>query len=140
ALAAAESPAAKRCSAHGAPSKDPLTHVLPEDLHKFGLIPEFVGRLPVLTRVQPLGEDELSQILTQPHNAVIKQYQKLFRQDGAALRFTDDAIREIARQALAHGTGARSLRSVVERVLKPMMFDLPCEHPNTPMTVTAEMV
>ena len=121
-------------------STDPLAHVLPEDLHKFGLIPEFVGRLPVLTRVKPLGEDELSRILTQPNNAVIKQYQKLFRQDGADLRFTDDAIREIARQALVHGTGARSLRSVVERVLKPMMFDLPCEHIGTPMTVTGEMV
>jgi ATP-dependent Clp protease ATP-binding subunit ClpX len=120
--------------------KDPLANVLPEDLHRFGLIPEFVGRLPVLTRVQPLGEDELARILTQPNNAVIKQYQKLFRQDGADLRFTDDAVREIARQALVHGTGARSLRSVVERVLKPMMFDLPCEHVGTPMTVTAEMV
>jgi ATP-dependent Clp protease ATP-binding subunit ClpX len=141
ALAAGDSPAAGNGrSALSAASKEPLAHVMPEDLHKFGLIPEFVGRLPVLTRVTSLGEEELARILTQPHNAVIKQYQKLFRQVGADLRFTDDAIRQLARQALAHGTGARSLRSVVERVLKPLMFDLPCEHAGTPMTVTAEMV
>ena len=97
---------------------------MPEDLHRYGLIPEFIGRLPVLTQVSPLGEAELCRILTQPKNSVCKQYQKLFRQDGVDLQFTDEAVRELASQALRHGTGARSLRSVVEKALAPLMFDL----------------
>ncbi len=119
---------------------DPLEHVMPEDLHRYGLIPEFIGRLPVLTRVTALGEDELCRILTQPSNALLKQFQKLFRHDGVELRFTDDAVREFARQALDFGTGARSLRSVVERALAPKMFDLPADRPGTVLTITAEMV
>ena len=87
-----------------------------------------------------MGEEELSRILTEPSSAVLKQYQKLFSADGVDLRFTDEAIRAIAQQALQNGTGARSLRSVVERVLQPLMFDLPAERPGTVVTVTEEMV
>jgi ATP-dependent Clp protease ATP-binding subunit ClpX len=117
-----------------------LAHVTAEDLHRFGMIPEFVGRLPVITRVSPLSEDDLARILTEPHSALLKQYQKLFRQDGVELNFTKEAVRELARQALVGGTGARGLRSVVERVLNPLMFDLPAEHPGQTLTITAELV
>jgi ATP-dependent Clp protease ATP-binding subunit ClpX len=117
-----------------------LAQVTAEDLHRYGMIPEFVGRLPVITRVSQLGEEDLARILTEPHSALLKQYQKLFRQDGVELNFTKEAVRELARQALANGTGARGLRSVVERVLNPLMFDLPAEHPGQTLTITAELV
>ena len=122
---------------------NPLQHVLPEDLHGYGLIPEFIGRLPVITQVAPLGEDELCRILTQPKNAVCKQFQKLFRQDGVELDFTEDALRELAAQALELGTGARSLRSVVEKALAPFMFDLSSEDgegASRTITLTGAMV
>ena len=122
--------------------ENPLKNVMPEDLHRYGLIPEFIGRLPVLTQVSQLGEQELCRILTQPNNAICKQFQKLFRQDGVELQFTDDAIRELASQALRHGTGARSLRSVVEKALAPLMFDLgsSADNETRTITVTASMV
>jgi len=119
---------------------NPLSHVMPEDLQRFGLIPEFVGRLPVITQVSALGEAELCRILTQPNNALLKQYRKLFRQDGVDLQVTDEAVRELAAQALRYGTGARSLRSVVEKALAPLMFDLPAEKPGKTLTLTAAMV
>jgi ATP-dependent Clp protease ATP-binding subunit ClpX len=98
-----------------------------EDVHKFGLIPELVGRLPVLAVLTPLTEEELVRILTEPKNAIIKQYQKLFQFEGVTLEFEDDALRFIANQAINRKTGARGLRSIIENTLNPIMFDLPSE-------------
>ena len=117
-----------------------LAQVRPEDLQQFGVIPELIGRLPVLTRVAPLDQEQLCRVLSEPQNAIVKQYQKLFQRDGVQLHFTPDALRELARQALDHGTGARSLRSVVERVLNPLMFELPSDEFGSVVTVTGDMV
>ena len=97
----------------------------PEDLLKFGLIPEFVGRLPVLATLEDLDEDALVTILTEPKNALVKQYQRLFELEGAQLTFTDDALKAIAKRAIARKTGARGLRSILEDILLDTMFDLP---------------
>ena len=99
--------------------------VLPEDLNKFGMIPEFVGRLPIVTNVEELSEDDLVHILTQPKNALVKQYQRLFALEGVELTFTETALRAIAEKATAHGTGARGLRSIMETLLLDLMYDLP---------------
>ncbi|WP_036315399.1 AAA family ATPase, partial [Microbacterium sp. B24] len=99
--------------------------VQPEDLHKFGLIPEFIGRLPVVTSVAPLDQAALIEILTGPKNAFVKQYQRMFELDGAELEFEDDALRAIADLAVARKTGARGLRAILEDVLGPIMFDIP---------------
>ena len=99
--------------------------MLPEDLLKFGLIPEFVGRLPVITSVDNLDEDALVDILTQPKNALVKQYQRFFEFDGVELEFNDDALRAIAEQAILRGTGARGLRAIMEEVLLNVMYELP---------------
>ena len=100
-----------------------MAQVTPEDLRRFGLIPEFVGRLPVVVSVEQLDEGALRCILTDPKNALLKQYQKLLKYDGVDLSFSDDAVAEIARYALLLGTGARGLRSIVERVMAPILFD-----------------
>ena len=105
--------------------KNILQHVIPEDLLKFGLIPEFIGRLPVLTALQKLDEDDLVRILTEPKNALVKQYQELIRLDGSQLQFTDGALREMAQLAIKRNTGARGLRSIIEDVMRDVMFDLP---------------
>lgn len=105
--------------------KNILQHVIPEDLLKFGLIPEFIGRLPVMTALEKLDEDDLVRILTEPKNALVKQYQELIRLDGSKLRFTDGALREMAKLAIARNTGARGLRSIIEGVMRDVMFDLP---------------
>ncbi len=97
----------------------------PEDLLKFGLIPEFVGRLPVIATLTDLDEDALVTILTQPKNALVKQYQRLFELENARLTFTDDALRAIAKRAIERKTGARGLRSIMEDILLDTMFDLP---------------
>ena len=97
----------------------------PEDLLKFGLIPEFVGRLPVIATLQDLDEDALVTILTQPKNALVKQYQRLFELEDTELKFTDDALRAIALRAIERKTGARGLRSIMEDILLDTMFDLP---------------
>ncbi|TCP63143.1 ATP-dependent Clp protease ATP-binding subunit ClpX [Rhodovulum bhavnagarense] len=97
----------------------------PEDLLKFGLIPEFVGRLPVIATLQDLDEDALVQILTEPKNALVKQYQRLFELEDVKLTFTDDALSAIAKRAIARKTGARGLRSIMEDILLDTMFDLP---------------
>ncbi|WP_302786500.1 ATP-dependent Clp protease ATP-binding subunit ClpX [Actinotignum sanguinis] len=102
-----------------------LSQVTPEDLHKYGLIPELVGRLPVIATVEALGEDDLVQILTEPRNALVKQYTRMFELDGVRLTFQDEALRAMAREAMERGTGARGLRSIMERVLGPAMFDVP---------------
>jgi ATP-dependent Clp protease ATP-binding subunit ClpX len=99
--------------------------VRPEDLTKFGLIPEFIGRLPLIASVSKLDNEALVQILTEPRNALVKQYQKLFELDGVELEFTEDAIASIADKALERGTGARGLRAIIEEVLLHVMYDVP---------------
>ena len=112
-----------------------LGSVTEDDLTTFGLIPELVGRLPVISPLKELDEDALIQVLTEPKDALIKQYRKLFRYDDVELKFTSDAVREIARSAMNKGTGARGLRSVVEGVLTDVMFDLP-EHKGEVVLIT----
>ncbi|PVH28587.1 ATP-dependent Clp protease ATP-binding subunit ClpX [Pararhodobacter oceanensis] len=102
-----------------------LTELEPEDLLKFGLIPEFVGRLPVIATLTDLDEDALVTILSEPKNALVKQYQRLFEIEGAELSFTEDALRAISRRAILRKTGARGLRSIMEDILLDTMFDLP---------------
>ncbi len=102
-----------------------LRGVEPEDLLKFGLIPEFVGRLPVIATLHDLDEEALIEILTEPRNALVKQYQKLFEMEDVKLEFTDDALSAIAQRAIARKTGARGLRSIMEAILLDPMFDLP---------------
>jgi ATP-dependent Clp protease ATP-binding subunit ClpX len=102
-----------------------FNHVLPEDLMKFGLIPEFIGRLPVIGAVSSLDREALVRILSEPKNALVKQYKKFFEYDGVDLQFTADALEAIADQALLRGTGARGLRAILEEVLLNVMYDLP---------------
>ena len=102
-----------------------LRETEPEDLIKFGLIPEFVGRLPVVATLDELDETALIQILVEPKNALLKQYQKMFRMEGVELEIREPALRAIARKALARKTGARGLRSILEQVLLDVMYDLP---------------
>jgi len=102
-----------------------FTEVQPEDLRKFGLIPEFIGRLPVIASVTPLDRPALMQILTEPKNALVKQYQRMFELDGFTLEFDRDALEAIADLAVARETGARGLRAIMEEVLGPVMFEIP---------------
>ena len=102
-----------------------LRHVLPEDLIKFGLIPEFIGRLPVVSAVSHLYKEALIRILMEPKNALIRQYKRTFELDHVELEFTDDALEAVAEQALLRGTGARGLRAILEEVLLEVMYDLP---------------
>lgn len=105
--------------------KNVLQHVIPEDLLKFGLIPEFIGRLPVMTALEKLDEHDLVRILTEPKNALVKQYQELIHLDGARLSFTPEALKAMAKMAIDRNTGARGLRSIIEMVMRDVMFDLP---------------
>ena len=100
---------------------------LPCDLHKFGMIPEFVGRIPVLCTLQALQAEDLRRILDEPENSIIEQYKKLFKMEGIDLKFTDGALDCIAKKAIANKTGARGLRSIVEKALNPLMFSLPSD-------------
>jgi len=102
-----------------------LAQVLPEDLQTFGMIPEFVGRVPVVAHVEELTEGDLVRILTEPKNALVRQYQRLFTMEDVRLEFTDGALQAIARKAITHGTGARGLRSIMEALLLELMYDLP---------------
>lgn len=104
-----------------------LAHVEPEDLIKYGMIPEFVGRFPVVATLSELDEDALVEILTKPKNALIKQYQKLFSLDGVKLTFTDNALRAIAKRAIERKTGARALRSILEDIMLDVMYIIPSE-------------
>jgi ATP-dependent Clp protease ATP-binding subunit ClpX len=104
-----------------------FANVLPEDLLKFGLIPEFVGRLPIISSVHQLDKEALISILTEPKNALIRQYRKFFDFDGVELEFTDDALEAVAEQSMLRGTGARGLRAILEEVLLNVMYDLPSE-------------
>lgn len=104
-----------------------LPHVLPQDLLEFGLIPEFIGRLPVVATLNPLIEDDLVRILVEPKNALVKQYQKILSMDGVELMFTKDALGAIARHAMKRKTGARALRTIIEEVMLDVMYDIPSQ-------------
>ncbi len=119
---------------------DTYGEVMPEDLLKFGLIPEFIGRLPVITTVSSLDRPALIQILSTPKNALVKQYQKMFQLDGVDLQFDNDALDAIADQALERGTGARGLRAIMEEVLLPVMFDLPSRDDIATVVITSDVV
>jgi ATP-dependent Clp protease ATP-binding subunit ClpX len=106
-------------------SRNILHEVQPEDLLKFGMIPEFIGRVPIICALDPLTEDDLVRILTEPRNSLVRQYQKLFEMEGVELIFTEGALRLIAREALAKGTGARGLRAIMERLMTDLMFEIP---------------
>ena len=117
-----------------------LGQVEPEDLVAYGLIPEFVGRLPVVSALMPLAEDDLLRVMTEPRNALVKQYQKLFHLEDKNLAFTDDALREIARRALQRGTGARALRSLFEDIMLDLMYELPSRTDVTRYRITPEVI
>jgi ATP-dependent Clp protease ATP-binding subunit ClpX len=119
---------------------DIFGYVMPEDMLKFGMIPEFIGRLPVFTSVAKLDRDALMKVLTEPRNALVKQYQKLFDLDNVELEFTDEALGEIADQALKRGTGARGLRAILEEVLLNVMYDVPSRSDVARVVVTEETV
>ena len=113
-----------------------LSQVQPEDLIKFGLIPEFVGRVPICVSLEGLDEEALVKVLTEPKNAIIKQYRKLFEIDGVELEFEEDAIREIARKAYEKKTGARGLRSILEGLMNDLMFEIPSDETITKCVIT----
>jgi ATP-dependent Clp protease ATP-binding subunit ClpX len=117
-----------------------LHQVLPEDLLKYGLIPEFVGRLPVITNVHNLDKQALVDILTKPKNALVRQYHKFFEFDGVELEFSDDALESIADQAILRGTGARGLRAILEEVLLNTMYELPSRKDVTKCVIDGEVV
>jgi len=117
-----------------------LTEIQPEDLIKFGLIPEFVGRLPVVGMLEDLDEFALIEILTRPKNAIVKQYQRLFEFENVRLKFNDEALRAIARQAMARKVGARGLRMILEELMLDLMFNLPSQKKVKEFEVTREMV
>lgn len=117
-----------------------LSQVQPEDLLHFGLIPEFIGRLPVVVTLNKLDEDALVRVLTEPKNALIRQYQSLLAMDGVELEFEDAAVRAIARKAIARNTGARGLRSIIERIMQNVMFQVPSMHDVSRCIVTEEVV
>jgi len=117
-----------------------LKKLQPEDLLKFGLIPEFIGRIPVYAVLDALDEATLKMILTEPKNAVLKQYQCLLKMDGVDLEFEPDAIDLIAKKAIKRKTGARALRSIVEELMLDVMYDIPTKHDITKFVVTKEMV
>ncbi len=121
-------------------AQEAIRHTEPEDLLAFGLIPEFVGRLPVVTALDALTEDELVQILTDTKNAMIKQYTKLFAMEGVHLTFTKDALRALAAQAVLKGTGARALRSMLERIMLDLMYDIPSREDIADVTINRAVV
>ena len=120
--------------------KDVFADVMPEDLLKFGMIPEFIGRLPVLTSVENLDKEALMQILTEPKNALVKQYAKLFGLDSVELEFTPDSLNAIADLALLRGTGARGLRAIMESVLLAVMYEVPSRSDIAKVIVTPESI
>jgi ATP-dependent Clp protease ATP-binding subunit ClpX len=119
---------------------DLFADVMPEDLLKFGMIPEFVGRLPVITSVHNLDREALISILTEPRNALVKQYHRLFELDGVDLEFTEDALEAIADQAILRGTGARGLRAIMEEVLLSVMYEVPSRADVARVVITREAV
>ncbi|MGI9587114.1 MAG: ATP-dependent Clp protease ATP-binding subunit ClpX [Dietzia maris] len=119
---------------------DNFSEVMPEDLVKYGLIPEFIGRLPVVATVTSLDREALVNILSEPKNALVKQYARLFEMDGVELEFTEDALEAVADQAILRGTGARGLRAIMEEVLLPVMYDIPGRDDVARVVVTGETV
>jgi ATP-dependent Clp protease ATP-binding subunit ClpX len=119
---------------------DFFADTMPEDLIKFGLIPEFIGRLPVVASVTNLDKPSLVQILTEPRNALVKQYQRLFEIDNVELEFTKTALEAIADQAILRGTGARGLRAIMEEVLQPVMYDIPSRDDVAKVVITEQTV
>ena len=117
-----------------------LSDIQPEDLIKFGLIPEFVGRLPVVGVLEDLDEFALIEILTRPKNAIIKQYQRLFEFENVRLKFSDEALKAISRQAMARKVGARGLRMILEELMLDLMYHLPSQKKVKEFEVTREMV
>src|SRR6202522_1603104 len=121
-------------------TEDSFADVMPEDLLKFGMIPEFVGRLPVITSVHNLDREALIEILTEPRNALVKQYKRLFELDGVDLEFTPDALEAVADQANLRGTGARGLRAIMEEVLLSVMYEVPSRKDVERVVITREAV
>lgn len=117
-----------------------LSKLIPEDLQRFGLIPEFIGRLPVIATLEQLDEATLYQILTVPKNAIVKQYQKMVELDGVTLRFEEDALMEIAKEAIERKTGARGLRSIIENIMLDIMYELPSLDEVTECVITKDSV
>jgi ATP-dependent Clp protease ATP-binding subunit ClpX len=138
--------ARKRVVGFGSPlvatkdTEDLFSEVRPEDLQKYGLIPEFVGRLPVVAAVSKLDREALVRILTEPRNALVKQYQRMFAIDGVELEFDDEAVGAIADQALLRGTGARGLRAIMEEVLQQVMFEVPSRDDIERVVITQDVV
>ena len=127
-------------SKHEVDAGNVFSDAMPEDLLKYGMIPEFIGRLPVLTSVNNLDREALIRILTEPKNALVKQYARLFELDGVELEFTEDALEAIADQAIMRGTGARGLRAIMEEVLLSVMYDIPSQGDIAKCVVTREVV
>ena len=119
---------------------DLIKNIQPEDLLKYGLIPEFIGRLPVLVTLEELSKDALVRIITEPKNALIKQYRKLFAMDDVELEVTDDAVEAIAEQALERKTGARGLRGIMEKIMNNIMYELPSRDDVNKCIITRETV
>ncbi|MCD8329759.1 MAG: ATP-dependent Clp protease ATP-binding subunit ClpX [Lachnospiraceae bacterium] len=117
-----------------------LKQVLPQDLVKFGLIPEFVGRIPMMVSLDQLDQEALIRILTEPKNSIVRQYQRLFELDGVSLTFTDDAIRRIAEKSFERKTGARGLRAIMEKSMLNLMYELPSDESIGSCLVTAEVI
>ena len=117
-----------------------LRKIVPEDLHRAGLIPELIGRLPVVVTLEALTEEALVKILTEPKNALVKQYQKLLEMDGVSLTFDDDALHAIAKKALSRKTGARGLRAIIEDIMRDVMYEVPSEDSVTACRVTEDVV
>ena len=130
------------CSGEGLEGMNPLDYVTPQDLREFGMIPEFVGRFPVISHVEMLGRDDLVRILKEPKGALVQEYRELLEMDGIALSFSDDALNSIADRALELGTGARGLRSIMESFMRDVMFDAPdiSRNKDKSVQITQEMV
>ena len=121
-------------------TEDMLKAVQPEDLLKFGLIPEFIGRIPYIISLTPLDKEALIRILTEPKNALVKQYEKLLLMDGVKLTFTEEAFDTIAEEALKRQTGARGLRAILEKVMMDVMFEVPSDEKIKEIRVTKEAI
>ncbi len=132
--------ATERTRAAEAEAANPFDHTEPDDLLRYGLIPELVGRLPVVVPLDALDEDALVRILLEPKNALTKQYHKLFELEGVGLRFDPEALRAVARRALTRSTGARGLRAILEMVMTDIMFDLPSRDDVTEVVITPECI
>ena len=127
-------------TSHEKAKEELLDNIEPQDLLKYGLIPEFIGRIPVIATLQNLDEEALINILTEPKNALVKQYKKMFEIEGVALEFEKDALKAIAEKALQNGTGARGLRGIIENIMTDIMFDIPSEEGVSKVIITKDVV